>query len=295
MSFNDPRTEFATRGFTTVRGALTSGEVETCIERLEALSGRRRESRASGAWTLPDGVSKERVFWPLIVKEALVETVRRILGPETRFLQHTDLHVGFSATTWHRDCVNRHYGYGPDWNEIEEPYRIVRVGIYLQSFAESRFALRLQPGSHRPSSDWSPDERKRERRQKVWAQALALLAGTDPLAEGATAVATDPGDAILFDPRLLHSGSPVSGPKYSVFLGYGVPNRHFARHAAYYRSVRRELGYEDLHPELVELLRRHDLYAEPEPHDSLTGAYRPSGMQRLLGRRLRPAVRGLSR
>jgi hypothetical protein len=41
----------------------------------------------------------------------------------------------------HRDSVNRFRGVAPEWEESAEPCRLVRVGIYLQSFAESGFTL----------------------------------------------------------------------------------------------------------------------------------------------------------
>ena len=154
--------EFRDRGFVTVKGLLPKPEAETYVRHLERLSGRTRESferyrvglgvlkrGVYRGWTLPDGVSKTREFWDLLVHPELLGVVREVLGPEACFLQHTDLHVGFSAVNWHRDSVNRRLGEGGDWDESEEPYRLARVGFYLQSHAESRFALGLVPGSHR--------------------------------------------------------------------------------------------------------------------------------------------------
>ena len=292
---------FGETGYAVVRGLLSARDVEAHVRTLERLSGRTRESFASfrvpglrrgvyRAWTLPDGVSRVREFWPLIVDPGLIEAVRQLLGPEVRYLQHSDLHVGFSAVTWHRDAVNRRFGVGPDWDESREAYRLVRVGLYLQSFAESRFALRLVPGSHRLESPALPDPHRIERRAGKWSQAVALLTGGDPMKDRAVAVETEPGDAIVFDPRVLHAGSYIQGPKYSIFLAYGVPGPHFSRHAAYYRHVRSELGYQDLDPELVALLRARGLYAQPDEDAALAQAYRPSGLQRWLGRGVRPGI-----
>jgi hypothetical protein len=297
MSFRD-------EGFVVLRGLLAPREVEGYIRRLEALSGRTRESfrarrglkrplvpRGTRGWTLPDGVSKVRDFWPLITHPGLLAATRDILGADVRYLQHSDLHVGFSAVTWHRDAVNRQFGRGPDWDESIEPYRLVRVGLYLQSFEESRFALRLVPGSHRLASPAAPaDLADIERHTAAWAQAVALVSGHDPVARHAVTLETQPGDAVLFDPRVLHAGTAIEGPKYSAFLAFGAPGRHFMRHVSYYRHVRRELGYGNLEPELVALLRAHKLDAEPPVEDTVLGAYRPSSLQRLLGRGIRPKV-----
>jgi hypothetical protein len=296
---------FLEQGFTVVRSVLSAERVEVCIAELERLSGRSRASFETfrvgrgllrrpiyRGWTLPDGVTRTRGFWPLLFLPALLDVVRELLGPRARFLQHTDLHVGFSAFNWHHDSVQRRLGATGDWDETGEPYRLARVGFYLQSHAESGFTLRFVPGSHRRGGLLGEASLlDLERRTARWRQAVALATGRDPLAREASAVATEPGDAVVFDPRILHAGSPFSGPKYSAFLAFGVPGRHFARHAHYYRHVRHELGYGAPDPELVERLRREGLFAELEHPATATGAaaYRPGMLERLLGRAIRPA------
>ena len=164
MDYERMRQELDNQGYTIVRGLLTKDEVDYYVERMEALSGITRSGmtrggdewkgsgRGSGgsSWTLPDGVFKSRDFWPIIFNERLLAIVRAILDPDVRALQHNDIHVGFSAISWHRDSVNREYGVGPDWDESVDPYKLVRCGIYLQTFAESNSRLGFIPGSHRP-------------------------------------------------------------------------------------------------------------------------------------------------
>lgn len=299
--------EFRDRGFVVVKGLLPGGLVDEYVRLLEIRSGRARSSfdqwRVGGrwlkrgvyrGWTLPDGVSKIREFWDLLFLPGLLEVVREMLSPEARFLQHTDLHVGFSAVNWHRDSVHRALGSGDDWDESVEPYQLARVGFYLQTQAESGFALGLVPGSHRRGGVLNEAGLQAiERCTAPWRQAISLVLDRDPLAGRAEWVATESGDAIVFDPRIVHSGSFIQGPKYSAFLAYGVPSRHFARHQGYYRHLRKELGYRSLNPELVRRLQAADLYADPEPlNDDLGGeAYRPGRLQSFLGRRLRPGAR----
>ena len=296
--------EFRSRGFVVVKGLLSAVQVEACVDELERLSGRPRaafeEFRIARrllprplyrGWTLPDGVTRTPAFWPLITLPPLLEVVRELLGNDTRFLQHTDLHVGFSALNWHRDSVNRRLGRSGDWDEEHEPYRLARVAFYFQSHAESGFALGLLPGSHRRGGMLPEAQLRRlERRTHPLVQALFLLAGRDPLAREAVRVATEPGDAVIFDPRLLHSGSLISGPKYSAFLAYGVPGEHFARHLHYYRHVRYELSYAAPPGDLASRLRQAGLLADVDhlaaPADA--PAYHPGAMQRLLARAVRP-------
>src|SRR5690606_36969142 len=100
--------------------------VERLTARLEARSGRSRDQLAHHAagkatgltgWTMPDGVTRNEEFWEVIFHPRLLEIVRSLLGAEARFLQHTDLQVGFSSFNWHRDSVARCFGVGSDWDE----------------------------------------------------------------------------------------------------------------------------------------------------------------------------------
>ena len=236
---------------------------------------------------MPDGVSRTRDFWPLVLHDRLVSVARELLGPGACFLQHTDLHVGFSALGWHRDSVNRTFGEGRDWDESREPYRLVRAGVYLQSHEESRFRLGVVPGTHRPGP--ASAERRRLESATGWQGRLRGLFAEDPLEREALWLKVGSGDCVLFDPRLLHSGTPFDGPKYSFFLAYGLPNGHFHRHRAYYRRRRADLAYQDLDPELVALLRSAGLHAEEASPDAPVGsaALRPSRLETTLARGLR--------
>lgn len=101
-------------------------------------------------------------------------------------------------------------------------------------------------------------------------------------------IPTEPGDAVIFDPRTIHSGSYITGPKYSVFVAYGVENKHFFNHYNYYRNVRSELGYGDFDPDFAQLLRDHDLYPEQTPsYDHVDGAWVPSSLVKSLYNRRR--------
>ena len=301
--------EFRERGFVLVKRLLGPEMVERLVQQLEQLSGITRASFGGSrigdrllrrglykGWTMPDGVSRTRSFWDLVFLPELLDVVRDVLSAEPRFLQHTDLQVGFSAVTWHRDSVTRRLGWTGDWDETREPYRLVRVGFYLQSHAESRFALGLVPGSHRHGALLEEAGLARlERQTAPWRQAVALASGRSPVARAAEWVPAERGDAIVFDPRIVHSGSPIRGPKYSAFVGFGIPNLHFARHLHYYRHTRRELGYRALDAELVQRLEQAGLWADapsiPPFEDNDTG-YRPGRIQRFLGRAVRPRLAG---
>src|SRR5262245_52348869 len=255
------REQFSGQGFAVVRGLLAPPDVAFYIGRLKELAG------GEPRWTLPDGVGRHPEFWPIIFNERLLAAVRDILGQTIRYLPHNDLHVGFSSFSWHRDSVNREAGRGPDWDESAEPYRVVRVGIYLQTFEESGFRLGFITGSHRL------DEVSRaSRRIGALANVLSGLSGVDLAGADAEWIATEPGDCIIFDPRMLHTGSKFSGQKYSMFVAYGVENSHFRNHWHYYLKLRTDLGYSSIAPGLVEQLAAANLLAAEPPADLIVDA-----------------------
>jgi len=294
MDYQKMKQELDDQGYTIVRGLLTSDEVDYYVGRMEALSGITRSGmtrggdewkgsgRGSGgsSWTLPDGVVKSRDFWSVAVNERLVEIVRNLISPDVRFLQHNDIHVGFSAISWHRDSVNREYGVGQDWDESQEPYKLVRCGIYLQTFAESNSRLGFIPGSQVPPKGPVSRGRKFSERRLKWLGAANYLSPKVQMAiSNADWIPTEPGDCVIFDPRTIHSGSYITGPKYSVFVAYGVENKHFFNHYNYYRNVRSELGYADFDPDFSQMLRDRNLYPELTPtYDHVDGAWVPSSL-----------------
>ncbi|HYW31073.1 MAG TPA: phytanoyl-CoA dioxygenase family protein [Gemmatimonas sp.] len=279
---------FAADGFASIPALLSSDEVERVLHALESVSLRPRTDIAAvgRGWTKPDGVTRYAPFWDLITHERLLQIVRTLLGPDIRFLQHTDLHVGFSSFNWHRDSVSRSLGVGPDWDEREAPYRIVRVGIYLQSTGGS-FRLGMVPGTHRPADERAKAARAIVERKTGWmSHARRLVTGKVPEVPGAVWIPASSGDAVIFDPRVLHTGTPVDGAKYSAFLAFGVPNHHFENHARYYRYTRADLAYEDMPAALVERLAAADLFWPVGP-DRVAAATLPGALEQLAMRKVR--------
>jgi hypothetical protein len=213
------------------------------------------------SWDRPDGVTTTPDFWPLIFDPRLLEAVHAVIGPDARYTQHSDLHVNRGAPGWHRDSAHRRFGQGPDWDESRTPYKIARVAIYLQSYAESHSALGIIPGSHRKESLLNRAE------LLALSQANKLLRhrARQPLpghfvSMRAVWIKTEPGDCVIFNQRLLHSAGRIIGPKYAIFMSYGAENEHSRRHRHYYMYERSDLNYGDYPAELADRLRDADLY-----------------------------------
>lgn len=265
---------FDQNGYVVLKNALDLDTVDGYISAIDEL----RPNFKKRTWTIPDGVTQHRDFWSLIGCEQTLSAVRSILGEDIKFLQHDDIHFGFSSFAWHRDSINRKYDAGlPDWQEDDEPYKAVRVGYYFQP-AEGGFRLGMIPGSHRPGQHYDRQHLLSiEKRISDLANVTAKARGIDRLEDEAEWIVPEPGDAVIFDPRTIHTGSAFDGDKYSCFVAYGIDNRHFQEHYQYYRYLRKDLKYRALDPELVIWLEERGLYAgEGRTIDRINGAWIPS-------------------
>lgn len=273
---------FEKDGFVVLRGLLSTDEAQFYRKEIQKLSKLGDADFNKAHFECPDGVTKHREFWPLIFNPRLLSTLREVLGPTIRYTQHSDIHA-HRIGGWHRDCACRKYGSGPDWQPVHSPYHVVRVAIYLQTYAESGSSLGLIPGSHRPQKTLP------QRATRAWTRWRNLkhrlgLNGTDPNPSKPFPwiqttdfglpglgwptwpvwVRTEPGDTIIFDQRCYHSASEIRGPKYAVYLSYSPDDEHAANHLCYYRQLRPDLNYGEPVSELVDKLKKADLYFEPE-------------------------------
>ena len=269
-------------GYVVLRGLLSPHEAAHYRAEIQKLSGIGDADFGTKRFECADGASKNRPFWPLIDHPKLIPAIRELLGPTARYTQHSDLHAHRAGVGWHRDSACRTFGMGPDWDESAEPYQVLRVAIYLQSYAEGHSSLGVIPGSHRyeklvggrEAAVWRRFIALREIAISKWGRLTRgerlpaemrlrsfphMLVRTRPRLgrlpwpppQGPVWIRTEPGDCVIFNQRLYHSASPLAGPKYAVFLSYAAENRHARNHLGYYRHFRRDLNYGPLEPELA--------------------------------------------
>lgn len=266
--------EFQEKGYVVLENTLTEKEIEQYIQALQQAG----KDKKKASWTIPDGVIQYPEFWDTIFNQQLLDKVREVLGPDIRFLQHNDLHLGYSSFAWHRDGINRSYGSDlPDWDEEQEPYELVRCGFYLQP-ESSGFHLGVLPGSHRMSGHLSREEfLLQDEKLSNFQNVKVKLGMKDYLKEKAEWIATKPGTCVIFDPRLIHTGGGFEAAKYSYFIAFGRENKHFRQHYTYYRHLRKDLGYSTLPEALAQRLKDADLYADESAWSKkIKGAWIPS-------------------
>lgn len=261
-----PRHQLDERGYVFVKSLLSQDEVQFYRARLQEISHiTDADFTLSGGraprWCMPDGVNKFPEYWPLIMHDRLLSIVREALGSEARYTRHSDLQVNNDRTQWHRDNVNHEFGVGPDWDEKRTKYQVVRVAIYLQSYEGTRSQLGVIPGSHRHLSGFTKFE------FRVWDKINRVLRRHMVLPPMLLSVSPvwfqfEPGDSLIFDARLLHTPTPIRGPKYGIFLSYGADNEHSQNHMRYYLQTRKDLNYGAFPPLLQQELERRNLFLD---------------------------------
>ena len=268
------RRQFEDRGYVVVDDVFTPDEVATFVREID----RHGEGRHQRKWTVNDGVVQTPAFWPLISHPGLLAATRALFDGPVKFCQHNDLQFGSSSFAWHRDSINRVYDPKlPDWREDDAKYQLVRCAIYLQP-ESSGFHFGVVPGSHKPSGflDRATFD-DNERYLSILQNLRSKAGGRDVLDERAEWIKTRPGQVVFFDPRLIHTGGPFEGRKYSLFVAYGVENRHFYEHYSYYRHMRYDLQYRSMPDALVRELEAADLYVKEKPYvTKLEGAFVPN-------------------
>jgi hypothetical protein len=299
--------QFERDGYVVIPGLLSPEEAAHYRIEIQKLSGVGDADFGKKTFACADGVSRNRQFWPLIDHAKLIPAIHEMLGPIARYTQHSDLHAHRGGVSWHRDSACRTFGVGKDWDESHDPYQVVRVAIYLQSYAESHSSLGVIPGSHRyeekiagyEAAFWRDLIGWRDKAVSKWGKLTRgegiphdmrfwnlpnnpfrtrPRVGSLPWPPPARPIwiRTEPGDCIIFNQRLYHSASPMTGPKYAAYLSYASENEHGRNHVAYYRHVRTDLAYGPLDSELAEALKSKNLFMEAPELTELTelhGAY----------------------
>lgn len=239
----DARAAFERDGYYLLRPLFDADEAAQWCERINTVFELPTGAAATAAIagntiTLADGVTTNEAFWPVIFNERLLATTRALLGDDIRYTQHSDLHINLPGGRWHRDSACRDFGVGPDWDESQAPYRVVRIAIYLTDYRNSGSSIVVLPGSHR-------SETAIERREYVsWNKLRTALRrrGRNDwlphwfLSRPRKVIRTQPGDCVIFDQRLMHAGGVLHGPqpKYAIYLSYGLDNRHSQNHRAFF-------------------------------------------------------------
>ncbi|HLL92496.1 MAG TPA: hypothetical protein VK252_06105, partial [Solirubrobacteraceae bacterium] len=117
----------------------------------------------------------------VLLDARLLEVIEQLLGGRPCYFGDSSVRVGKNGSrAWHRDNVDRvRWRGGPDW---QDPYPLLRCGLYLQDQASHSGGLALRPHSNRP-----------DRRVPTLPRLVQARAG----------------DLVAWDLRIVHSGEVV--------------------------------------------------------------------------------------
>jgi hypothetical protein len=246
---------FIKDGFVLIKKLFSTDEIEHFRELLVKCSNLNDESYdGKQQWTEVDGVSKHKDFWPLIYNEKLLNILRKLVPTPPRYLQYSDLHVHYGSVGWHRDLYYNRLSVGDDFEKIG----VLRVAMYFQSYEESHFKMGVMPGTHTYTSILNTLENRAWSLYKKFTGKLPFFY----LSLKPKWFKIDAGDCLIFDSRLLHSGSKINGPKYSIYTGYGEDNNQLSKSQVEYLHGRKDLKYVECSPELAKVLKKKDLMSQ---------------------------------
>lgn len=231
-------------------------------------------------WNEADGVSKDQTFWEVFTCSSLWKSLQDALGSSNiAYLEHSDLKVWKrqSATGWHRDSADDVFGRGPEWDEHDEEYQVLRVAMYIQPATEG-FKWGCIPGSHKqelsigkftrsllspllPAPSVTIGTRMSQRTihaGRLWVRTRES-SWFPGLPQEARWISTRPSDVIVFDPRLIHAGGDVKGSKAALFFAVGSRNAHADRHYESFGGHRLDQSSDNVREDLRDVLRRASL------------------------------------
>jgi len=188
-------------------------------------------------------------LWDLLTHDGIVATLREVLGDPLVCLPGIDtLGIHYSETDAHRDASPHEL---PSYCNDGAGYRLARVILYPGA-AQAR--LRVLPGSHRQPG-----------------RVADLLTGSSTAWRWLT---FGPTDIVLFDPRIIHAGGGVQGPRAMLIATYGVDGPLTAETYFHARLRTSTLGFRDPRAPFVDHLRRHNLMLEAAMKPAEWDAYR---------------------
>lgn len=234
-----PEDTYRQDGYTHLHDLLDPSQAATIARALEGISGlpaddcttvlagqREPFYQHGGAAAHPD-------LWPLLTHPGITKAVAAVLQDAPKCLPGIDtIGMHIAETEPHRDASPDELpALGDTPYDIDYP--VVRVILYPTSPGE-RFGL--LPGSHHQPGNCTD------------------LTAADPDAWRWRTLSG--GDALLFDPRLVHAGAALTNPKPMVILTYGSDGPHALQTYFHARIKTPQLGFTNPSKELTQIL--HD-------------------------------------
>ena len=126
----------------------------------------------------------------ILLDDRITGLAKEILGTNHLiYFGDSSYQIGTGLRGFHRDCLDREFQSGPDW---QSKYTLIRLGLYLQDHSTFSGGLKVKPGTHEK-------------------------------ADGSSVfINNKPGDLVAWSLKLLHSGNAV---KLKLFPNVCIDNQ----------------------------------------------------------------------
>lgn len=196
--------EVQEKGFCVLKGFFTSKAIERYRSLCEKYFKENKSYKGHGGKIVPGWAGSTPTLEELNhlhENKEIVDVSRKILGNNSIFIEHSDLHQNKSSG-WHTDTKDYERGGGslPNWNEN---FFVIKISVLLQDHLDNNLGLWVKPKSHRNIMTQKP-----------------------------IPLNTNKEDLIIFDQKILHKG--MDNPeayrriyqknRYLITLGYGLDN-----------------------------------------------------------------------
>jgi Phytanoyl-CoA dioxygenase (PhyH) len=169
----------------------------------------------------------------ILLDKRIVQMAKDILNSnDIAYFGDSTYQIGRGARGFHRDCVDREFASGPDW---EGQYNLIRMGIYLQDHIQFSGGLKIKVGSHLNKSgktiflDTKPGD--------VAAWSLKTLhSGNAVRLKGLKNVSIDNSSLENRIPRFMKLDEEQE--RAALFMTFGVPGAHMDRYINEYMLKR---------------------------------------------------------
>lgn len=261
------RNEFLDKGFLHISNLLSEEEVNYFTDLIMSYKN-IGVHKTDESFIIEDGITTQENFWSLIYNEKILSILKNIFGDNPKYIRHSEItcdsaiegkYQGFLYLTgWHRD--HRYRGemlkiHGEKvFDESQYPFKIAKIGIYLNSHEENDSPTVFFPRSHRAEYSCSFFESKLfSFFKKIISYPLrskSFISFPYVRSRSRISLPVEPiefkpqrGDAVIFDPRIIHAGTPRSGPRKILWFDYGVENPYTYDYCKYWEQERKDMGY----------------------------------------------------
>ncbi len=147
---------FDNDGYTLVKNVFSKEEIEDIrkliyeqfeIDKRNGLTFTLPNLPTKARYAKGDLLSKEKLRH-ILLDERILEIVKKVLGSnDIIYFGDSSYQIGQGLRGFHRDCVDRTYLDGPDWQGND--YSLLRVGIYLQDHKDYSGGVKMKKGTHK--------------------------------------------------------------------------------------------------------------------------------------------------